>query len=1175
MSNFYQKRATLEEYDDQDLFSINPSQIIRKNSNNVNQIEDDEYFGNKDISQNDEMNDIHECGDPNCSSHGDQNRNHQKDNHEHKEKNFENMDMSYNKIFISNLKERNTAPPKIPQFPTQPFSVGNDPFHLRKKVGFPSLKNDINLGRDKSYSEHLKNVNELNSQSLQDNKERDKMVEENLKLQRKIEESRKIRSGEGPSMLGDLIDGTHNEQSFEDMKQSVHKENENLLKNMTPQEIQELREQIFSKLDPELVKKLEKRSFIKKSMNMDSNLFKKNELSEEEKLEWTKDVDPNQKDLSNEPRFDFNGNIIEKEPEIYNPSLYHHGVDQHKAGYTLSEIIYLCRSSFPGQKILNLEILSKIILNQKTKNSDEYYKGMFLTLIDEYQLPILLNITLKEKNVNIIRASLETLISFIQFPETESWLLHIEKFSILGILLAPFMKPSKISDPDIIIEPSQNLKNVTGTAKNDLLKAFVEMDIFDSIYKICQSLDDYEGTNISLLVLEVLKVFTLHSHDLAFQILENILFKSYNSSKSILSKLYDSNPIETLKLLRFILRYSKEDCKSLLKTHTSLLLDCQVSIAAFSSGDVKKFALMKEQILLLKIILGHGELIQFISDTFNSILIIFRSIFNLNTSNIQLEASYLLFDLIESYSRGNPTDQICHLRIFVESDLLLIIRKLHEIILTFSEATNSERYLLYLKVYASCLQFCSSFYSSIVHCSAHKLHTIDSTNRVEKSFFQSENPIIDLLKEMYSFILFSINSTNNFEFNTINYPENLISFPINVYPNEQRDSRLQILTAILRLLFYLSQGFPTTKKSIIHDWLINDIYYGKDLYIQLVLQQSKLYQGNIYIMKFTNQILSELGSLILDIHFLIHGYSDDSCIREPSKELTFFLFLSYTTTSLNVFQECVKRICWNHYQYIEKESIELQDNPSDWIFSALEKEYRNHEYENPNSIAMTQTILLLNTIYENAPLYLDTFISPFIQLVNVLKVILSIGNDDPLYNQQPLVDQLNIYLKRYYSSFFENNNNILINSISSENMEHLNKIIKDLIDAFRSNSFNHPTFFAFLCIFLDSMWPLSIQIQILKQIDIFKLKLTQEIGNYFKNCNDFAMNNCDSQFVDYLLFENTGLIGSNRNTPLYQYFTKRIIKFINKSEFYQNQYAEELRDYPELLEDLNLSQIML
>ena len=82
-------------------------------------------------------------------------------------------------------------------------------------------------------------------------------------------------------------------------------------------------------------------------------------------LQWTRELDQEEQSKpSNTIRFDFSGHAIPDgraaEDESWQAGLHHHGSEQHRAGYSLSELLHLARSTLPSQRILALQTLERV-----------------------------------------------------------------------------------------------------------------------------------------------------------------------------------------------------------------------------------------------------------------------------------------------------------------------------------------------------------------------------------------------------------------------------------------------------------------------------------------------------------------------------------------------------------------------------------------------------------------------------------------------------------------------------------------------------------------------------------------------------------------------------------------------------------------------------------------------
>ena len=181
-------------------------------------------------------------------------------------------------------------------------------------------------------------------------------------------------------------------------KQEIHRENEMLLQSMSDaQKLDMLRE--LQALDPKFYEQMRSRSKVNKinaaSQNgaisgaqtgfaaagdtggeilpipeyideqlRDGRLCNLPEPTEEDrrKMQWMLDV-TSTKDGANEPtgpedlRFDFDGRLVEPGRAVdVTEGLHHHGEAPDAAGYTVPELARLCRSAFPGQRILAMQV---------------------------------------------------------------------------------------------------------------------------------------------------------------------------------------------------------------------------------------------------------------------------------------------------------------------------------------------------------------------------------------------------------------------------------------------------------------------------------------------------------------------------------------------------------------------------------------------------------------------------------------------------------------------------------------------------------------------------------------------------------------------------------------------------------------------------------------------------
>ncbi|KAF9582641.1 RNA polymerase II associated protein 1 [Lunasporangiospora selenospora] len=263
------------------------------------------------------------------------------------------------------------------------------------------------------------------------------------------------------------------------LMEQIDDENRRKLSGMTDQEIEKEREELLRQLDPELVAKLLKRNTVQRRVSFSEGISIEGKVvsmqdarvgrdhagfeakrhqeeegdhplalkakyysdvpAEPEKMEWMGIEDPTTEYKApgkaitpgvqpytvqeNDPpaahlRFDFSGKILGGQDVPVHLGLHHHGVDPTKAGYTLSELLHLVRSTVPSQRILPLNILAKILRN--CRNPDlapfETRSGILRWLIDRLRAPVYLRAALDDKTDSGVVAAVNVIHAWIQ-PE--------------------------------------------------------------------------------------------------------------------------------------------------------------------------------------------------------------------------------------------------------------------------------------------------------------------------------------------------------------------------------------------------------------------------------------------------------------------------------------------------------------------------------------------------------------------------------------------------------------------------------------------------------------------------------------------------------------------------------------------------------------------------------------
>jgi len=154
--------------------------------------------------------------------------------------------------------------------------------------------------------------------------------------------------------------------------------------------------------------KIKHLSYMKDLVNNGLNM----DVIEEEKLGWTGDVNvENQNKVVDvyAARFGLDGKllpyIIENKTTV--DGLHHHGEEQYRPGYTIDELFSFLRKNHAPQRILALDVLSKLINN--ACSYDSVLDKPLLCSLMESGMFVLLRIALDDTNIAIITNALKAI----------------------------------------------------------------------------------------------------------------------------------------------------------------------------------------------------------------------------------------------------------------------------------------------------------------------------------------------------------------------------------------------------------------------------------------------------------------------------------------------------------------------------------------------------------------------------------------------------------------------------------------------------------------------------------------------------------------------------------------------------------------------------------------------
>ncbi|XP_017772766.1 PREDICTED: RNA polymerase II-associated protein 1-like [Nicrophorus vespilloides] len=246
-------------------------------------------------------------------------------------------------------------------------------------------------------------------------------------------------------------------------KKQIDQENMDLMSQMTEEEILAEREKLMSTLDPAILAFMKSKRFHRKETveTRQPSIAKQNkpveglsfedlqsameildqpesdkwlnfDVLETNKLAWIQNVDVPKitKDSLYEARFDFNGWLLPFTNDGMtesNRSLYHHGEEPGRPGYTLQELFQLSRSNVNQQKIVALNTIANILVLQSSGIYDEVIE------IPIEQIFFVLRFSLDDNTPAILNASIKAMRSLIYHPIDETCLDNLWSFG-LGLI---------------------------------------------------------------------------------------------------------------------------------------------------------------------------------------------------------------------------------------------------------------------------------------------------------------------------------------------------------------------------------------------------------------------------------------------------------------------------------------------------------------------------------------------------------------------------------------------------------------------------------------------------------------------------------------------------------------------------------------------------------------------
>ncbi|OUM62936.1 hypothetical protein PIROE2DRAFT_10622 [Piromyces sp. E2] len=231
-----------------------------------------------------------------------------------------------------------------------------------------------------------------------------------------------------------------------------------------------------------------------------------------EKIEWMKPIENDDQNSNNNSninsiesnndkssvsklRFDFKGNIIDKNSDIsMSKGLHHHGDDPTQAGYTLDEFLYLTRSTVFSQKSICLQALSSILTNVYTGKYNISLSNEIMNYLMKQKSIINIRMALDDANETVIVSSIRTIASFLGKTNNNfnNILNSQEKY-----YFQPLHKISRCNNFNIFCLNPRNINNFSIKISGQDIKKNLQEELLDSAPKENENSIEYHADVVS------------------------------------------------------------------------------------------------------------------------------------------------------------------------------------------------------------------------------------------------------------------------------------------------------------------------------------------------------------------------------------------------------------------------------------------------------------------------------------------------------------------------------------------------------------------------------------------------------------------------------------------------------------------------------------------------------
>ena len=846
-------------------------------------------------------------------------------------------------------------------------------------------------------------------------------------------------------------------QNLNKLNEEINEANLEILSKMTEKEILQEQEKLLNTIDKKTIdflknKKLKTNQEPSKDFSIDStckNLNNKGDIKKEveklmdmkwtnldllepEKLEWIGDI-PDKKALdSNQPysaRFDFTGELQPYTTTVdVRSSLYHHGDEPERPGYTIQELYQLSRSQILQQRIIALNTLGNIIRKTKLGYYDKCFDGQLLNKLVESDLFFLLRFSIDD---NTLISSAVYCLYYLICNEPDEYSLD----KLLGVTnkdIQPILSNVVNKNDD----KEEDMKDYI-LISCDLIKGILRTDL---IQRLSYILNNFKLTRETICkIFSCLIRIARHSLEASEKIFQNdnlikMVFKHINCDKPV---------YEGVKLLRILSSQSDNIVKSLVQNYNVKTLINFLELDENHDISKKEFYLLKLEILYFyKTLLNQRLFIDEFKSWCPSVIRLLLFYVQKVDVNVDNDFDFELFSGITSLITICTKRNILH-----DSNILSMLEICLEKWLTQLIQSNQYNFAI-CKAIGSIFRFFNS-YSKIFGFRSMNGEFIKKINLCLTLLFESS-----VFREM-CIALSSFSYILNFSLVTRD-PENLPSLCSVYYGGReylkmvQNHSSLPFLLNLSKYLLNCFYNFPDFSELV--KKLLNDANIQN--YLQKISECREIHYS--WFMRYETIFLSammELMSLVKHDNFCYLGFHLIPLLRvdeEKRFEKIIKIILksekwnrmnddAFTNDLINVYSEFLIR---KNKFYYKNDLI-----PKEWMYKVFIK-----LREKDNAVAVAKVLKFISNILDEMPMVLKR-VSFTLRYYYLCYVFL---NDSYVFNTE-----IQFLLEKLFDDVIKNKNKVDLN-MEIKGSKSFYDLFTELIIQYAGVSYGLPIFAKFV-----------------------------------------------------------------------------------------------------------------